>query len=76
MALTSVGRIEQDGAGLRGEELSWRHERLDQLQINDPEILLDRFTNRPSTAVRPRSDAQRALTVPELLAYDLEQILR
>jgi hypothetical protein len=38
MALTSVGRIEQDGAGLRGEELSWRHERLDQLQIRSAMI--------------------------------------
>ena len=27
------GRVEQSGAGLRGEELSWRHERLDQLRI-------------------------------------------
>ena len=27
------GRVEQSGAGLRGEELSWCHERLDQLRI-------------------------------------------
>ena len=76
------GRVEQGGAGLRGEELSWRHERLDQLRIRPAMIqrscgLVYQGTRQSRVSDTQRSTAKSTrATTPELLAYDLEQILR
>jgi hypothetical protein len=74
--------VEEGGAGLRGQDLSRRHERLDQLRIRPAmiqRIRVDRSTKRPSDrdrALKRLTAKSRRVTIAELLAYDLEQILR